>query len=261
MNCKNCQTALSAESDFCYKCGGKVIRNRLTIRNLLNYFLETFFNYDNKFIQTIVNLIINPKEVIDGYINGTRKKYIEPLAFFAISVTISGLYLFIIKKYFPDLFDFSDAFGSDSQKEFGKKITDITTEYYSLLNFTIIPALALISRIVFFNKRYNYTEHLALFFYTMPLFSIFSTVFTLLIVLAIPTKLMSISLGLYAVFFLYHCFVFKQIFSLSFKQLVIKIILFIPVFFIFYIGFSILMVIVAFAMGYLNLQDFAPPAS
>lgn len=261
MECKNCQTRLKVESDFCSKCGAKVIRNRLTLKNLFNYSLETFFNYDNKFFQTILNLIKKPKDVIDGYVNGIRKKHIDPIAFFAISVTISGIYLFIIKKYFPELYDFSDAFGNDSQKEFGKKITDITTEYYSLLNFTIIPALALISRIVFFNKRYNYTEHLALFFYTMSLFSVFSTVITLLIVLVIPTKLMTISLCLYAIFFLYHCFVFKQIFELSFKQLLIKTILFIPIFFIFYIGLSILVLIIFLATGHMNLQDFAPPAS
>jgi hypothetical protein len=77
MNCKNCQTALSVESDFCYKCGGKVIRNRLTVKNLFNYFLESFFNYDNKFFQTITNLITNPKDVIDRYVNGTRKSILS----------------------------------------------------------------------------------------------------------------------------------------------------------------------------------------
>lgn len=261
MNCKNCQTTLSIESDFCYKCGGKVIKNRLTIKNLLNYSLETFFNYDNKFFQTIVNLIKNPKDVIDSYVNGTRKKYIEPLGFFAISLTISGLYLFIIQKYFPQLFDFSAAFGSDSQREFGTKLTNMTTEYNSLLYFILIPALALMSRIVFFNKRYNYTEHLVLFFYTMPLFSMFSSLVSLMIVLFVPAEFMMISLGLYGVFFIHHCFVFKQIFGLSFKQLLIKTILFIPIFFIFYIGLSILIVIIFLATGHMNLQDFAPPAS
>src|SRR5690606_36952811 len=114
---------------------------------------------------------------------------------------------------------------------------------------------------VFYNKRYNYTEHLILFFYTMSLFSMFSTVVTLLLILFVSANLIYISLGLYIIFFFYHCFVFKTVFELSFKQLLIKTLLFIPIFFIFYIAFSILLVVVALALGYLNPQDFAPPPS
>lgn len=76
MNCKNCDTALQPEISFCYKCGAKVIKNRITFKNLAVYFGETFLNYDNKFLQTVINLIKDPKDVIDGYVKGVRKKYI-----------------------------------------------------------------------------------------------------------------------------------------------------------------------------------------
>ncbi len=260
MNCKNCQTELSVESGYCYSCGGKVIRNRLTIRNLYYYFAETFFNYDNKFLQTIIKLIVNPKDVIDSYVHGTRKRYIEPLSFFAISLTISGLYIFIVRKYFPELFEFSELYQSDAQKEFANKITEITTEYISLLNFAIIPALALISRIVFYNNRYNYSEHLVIYFFTMSLFSMFSVVCTLIIAAFFQMPLLTISSLLYLTFFLYHCYLMKQVFDLSFKQLLVKISIFIPLFLFFYFGFSILLFLIAFATGHLNLQDFAPPS-
>lgn len=237
-----------------------MINNRLTFKNLFNYFVETFLNYDNKFLQTIINVIVNPKDVIDTYINGTRKRYIEPLAFFAISLTISGLYIFVVRKYFPELFEFSELYTTDAQKKFANKITNFTTEYISLLNFAIIPALALISRIVFYNSRYNYTEHLVINFYTMSLFSMFSVVITLLIAAFFPTSLLTISGMLYIIFFIYYCYLMKQLFDLSFKQLLVKIFIFIPLFLFFYLGFSILLVIVALATGNLNLQDFAPPS-
>lgn len=54
MNCKNCKTSLSDESDYCNSCGGKIIRNRLTIRNLFEHFSEEFLNYDNKLFQTFI---------------------------------------------------------------------------------------------------------------------------------------------------------------------------------------------------------------
>ncbi len=260
MFCKNCQAELAEISDYCYSCGGKVIKNRLTLKHLLNYFVETFFNYDNKFLQTIINLIVYPKDVIDTYVSGTRKRYIEPLSFFAISLTLSGLYIFIVRQYLPELFEFSELYQNDAQKEFANKITDITTEYVSLLNFAIIPALALISRIVFYNNRYNYTEHLVICFFTMSLFSMFSVVSTLIIAALFPTSLLTVSMGLYFIFFFYYCFVMKQLFDLSFKQLLVKIVIFIPLFFMFYFAFSIFMLLIGFATGALNLQDFAPPS-
>lgn len=85
-NCKNCQTLLVDESDFCYQCGAKIIRNRLTLKNLFTHLVETFFSYDNAFLRTV-----NPNDVIDSYVSGVRKKYIAPLAFFAIAITFSGL--------------------------------------------------------------------------------------------------------------------------------------------------------------------------
>ncbi len=105
MDCKNCHTPLSENADFCNSCGGKVIRNRLTIRNLFEHFTETFLNYDNQFLQTFIYLLKKPWDVIDTYISGTRKKYISPLSFFAISLTLSGVYLFVVQKYFMDYFE------------------------------------------------------------------------------------------------------------------------------------------------------------
>ena len=68
MNCKNCDTLLKEQDDFCNSCGAKVIRNRLTVRNLFEHFSETFFNYDNKLLRTFTTLFTKPEVVIEGYI-------------------------------------------------------------------------------------------------------------------------------------------------------------------------------------------------
>lgn len=85
MNCKNCNLLLSDKASFCSNCGAKVIRNRLTFKNLIEYFSEQFLNYDNKFLQTFIHLFTKPEVVIESYINGTRKKYVNVISFFAIS--------------------------------------------------------------------------------------------------------------------------------------------------------------------------------
>ncbi len=40
MLCKNCETPLTTDSDFRKSCGVKVIRNRLTVKNLFENFTE-----------------------------------------------------------------------------------------------------------------------------------------------------------------------------------------------------------------------------
>ena len=97
MNCKNCHTDLQENDDYCKNCGGKVIRKRLSFKNLFEHLSETFFNYDNKLLRTFVQLIKNPEDVIVGYINGVRKKYINPISFFGLSLTLSG-FLFLLLK-------------------------------------------------------------------------------------------------------------------------------------------------------------------
>ncbi len=259
MECKNCQTYLVEKSDYCHHCGAKVIRNRLTLKNLFNHFVETFFSYDNSFFKTIVYLFKNPKDVIESYVNGVRKKYIAPLAFFAIAITLSGLYLFIIKKYFPDFFDFVDSFyTNDVSKDIGKEINEFTTEYNSLLNFMLIPLFALMSRIVFLKNKFNFTEHLVIYFYTMSLFSMVSVVVNLIMLLFFSNFLLAFSGILYLLFFIYHCYVLKQVFSLTFKKLIIKALLFLPLLFFFFIVSSIIIFILFFILGDYSLLDFKP---
>lgn len=259
MNCKNCSTVLHPQNNYCFTCGAQVIRNRLTIKNLFSHFIETFFSYDNKFLQTLVYLFKNPKDVIDSYVNGVRKKYIAPLALFAIAITLSGIYLFILKKYFPFIFEMADSYHSnDISREIGNTINQFTTEYNSLLFFALIPLLAFISRIVFLKNKYNFTEHLIIYFYTMSLFSLFSIV-TNLILLKFFAELLIPFIGiLYFLFFLYHSYLLKQVFDLSIKQLLVKIMLFLPLFFFVFIAGSILVFILVFITGDYSLQDLAP---
>ena len=89
MNCKNCNLLISDKDNFCNSCGAKVIRNRLTIKSLFEDFSEQFLNYDNKFLQTFLHLFTKPEVVIDGYINGTRKKYVNVISYFAIALTLA----------------------------------------------------------------------------------------------------------------------------------------------------------------------------
>lgn len=260
MECKNCKANLSEESDYCYSCGGKVIRNRLTMRNLFENFVESFFSYDNQFLRTLKHLFSKPWEVVDSYVSGTRKKYISPLSFFAISVTFSGLYVFVVKNYFMDSFAMPQAYDNAASAKIGPDILKITLEYYSLIYFLMIPGLALMSKIVFFNKRYNYTEHIVIFFYTMSLISIVSSLFSIFILNINKDAMMISMLVFYLVYFLYQSNLYRKLFALSVSQLLLKILLFIPIFIAGYFIVSIAIVLLMLSFGMINLQDFVPPS-
>lgn len=258
MNCKNCNLSLSNQDSFCPNCGGKIIHNRLTFKNLLQHFSETFLNYDNKFIKTIVKLVQKPEDVINGYIAGVRKKYINPISFFAISLTISGFAIFIIKKYYNSLLDFSNLYENEAQQKMMQNVMEGSFEYSSLIYSALIPFLAIISLIVFYNKKYNLTEHIVIYLYSMSLFSIVSAILGQIILLINPQFYINFSVIIYILIFIYHCYMLKRLFSLSNSQILIKTIIFLVLFFVLYVAISILIVIVLAAIGVINFQDFAP---
>lgn len=258
MNCKNCDTILTDESYYCHSCGAQVIKNRLTFKNLLAYFSETYFNYDNKFMRTIINLIVKPEDVISSYVNGVRKKHINPISFLAISFTLSGFYLFFFKDNLKEVMDQATLSSYQGQEKLGKAISNFIFDYNSLLYFIIIPALAVISWMVFKNKKYNFTEHVVIYLYTMPFSSIISIFFTVGVILIVPKSYLTYSYIIYFVFFIYHIFLLKRLFKLNGKQMTIKTLAFLPLGLIFYLIFCLIIVILVIITENLSLQDLMP---
>jgi hypothetical protein len=226
MNCKNCSFLIQENDNFCPSCGGKVIRNRLTIKNLFEHFSEQFLNYDNKFLQTFIRLFTKPEDVIEGYINGTRKKYVNVISFFAISLTIAGLQLYLINKFFPEIMDLS-SLTTEGTEEFQKKNLDFMQEYQSIIMMFYVPLYALMSKIVFFNlKKFNYTEHLVIFMYILSHVTIISAIITLF------AALFGLTIGTLAIVFtlpyqiIYSAYCLKRLFGLSLKAIILRTILF-----------------------------------
>ena len=96
--CKNCESPLLAENNYCNVCGARVIHNRLSFKILFAQFTEEFLNYDNKFFKTFIHLFSRPEEVILGYMKGVRKRYANPVSYFAIALSLTGLWMFIVNK-------------------------------------------------------------------------------------------------------------------------------------------------------------------
>lgn len=251
MPCKNCNKELYPENNFCNSCGAKVIRNRLTIKNLFEHFSETFFNYDNKFLQTFLIFFTKPELVIESYIHGTRKKYVDVISYFAIALTLSGFQMFILNKFFPELMnvDFLSQKGVENMQ---RENMNFVQEYQSFIFMLIVPAYALISKIIFFEiKKYNYTEHLVTNMYIAAHLSIASSL------LIIMTSFFGVNFGIIGILsipiqILFSTYCFKRLFNLNFKSTLLKTILFLLVLTVLCVIFIVLAAVVMYYNGTLD---------
>lgn len=258
MDCKNCSTALNPESQYCYNCGGKVTKKRLTLRNLAQHLGETFFNYDNKLFKTIISLIKKPELVIDSYVKGIRKRYINPISFFGISLTLTGFSIFIIRKFYISALDFSQIFdttemsSNKQSQDIMASSADFSLEYSSLIYASMIPLFAIISWLLFYKKKYNFTEHLVTYMYSMSLYSITSVVFGLLVLIIYSDFYLAFGMLMYLVALFYHCYLLKRLFKMSLKEIILKTLLFLILFTVFFGVFSLVMGIIMAMMMHAN---------
>jgi hypothetical protein len=80
---------------------------------------------------------------------GTRKKYVNVLNYIALAVTVSGLQLYILFKFFPDAMQLPDYMTNNNPM--GEGLVNATFEYNSFWFIALIPLYALISKLAFKN--------------------------------------------------------------------------------------------------------------
>lgn len=252
--CRNCSKNLSPNAVFCDHCGGKIIKNRITTKNLLEDFNDRFLSIDGAFPKTFIALYRNPEDVIGGYINGVRKKYMSAFGYFALSLSIAGIYVFILREYFMDsIFEniSSETIQNQDQAQldFVKQFTNGINEYQALLSILSIPILALISRIVFWNyKQYNYLEHVVIYLYAFSHINLTVYILAILTIWSPSTYLFFSFVGMIG-YVVYLCYVLKRLYGLSFKKLILKTSLFALVGSFFFLIISIIAGIIMFKMG------------
>ena len=250
MYCKNCNSDLSDLSTYCDQCGGRVIKNRLTFKNLSKSFSEEFFSYDNRFLKTLKELFTKPEAVIGGYINGTRKKHVGVVQYFAISLTLAGIQLFLTTVFFSEAMgtdveminDFSKNMESSKGQAFIKSYTDsmaFVQNYQNLIYIFSVPLGALSSWLAYYitsNRRYNLTEHIVInMYYSAQL--LISLFVVSLIFLAFGLNLLLLYWIVVLISMGYYFYIFKRMYGMSFWPTFANMIV---VFLIYSIWFAIL---------------------
>lgn len=253
--CKNCMAVLTEQEDYCSACGAKVIRNRLTIKNLTADFSEQFLNYDNKLLKTFIQLFRKPEDVIGSYIDGTRKKYVNVVSFYAIALTLAGLQLFVVRKFFPESLDITVFFPENAAQP--TMDMEWMYDYQSIVALVNLPLYALMARITFWGlKKFNYTEHLVIMTYIIGQFTIVSFfAVTLGVVLGGNFYVLN-NFGI-AFLAIFTTYCYRRLYPLSIKQCFKRIGVFLLVIMVFMFLVSLIQLVVMYFNGDLQqmMQD------
>ena len=253
MNCKNCQHELEANALFCDNCGGKVIKSRITFKQLFTELFANVFGLDSKYFLTLKKMLTAPKEVLEEYLSGVRKRYVNPFAYLAVGAALS----LITFNFFADDFIAIQSSMNTSQtnelREIAKKdlssIPNITKEelaklkikqdsakgqlnfmdnylqlilkYFNLMAFLFLPVYALISKWTY-RKPNNYGEHIVINAYLQGTTMYFS-IFAFLISMLTHPRVYAYSI-LISVF--YYLFTFSTFYRHSFKKIILKLLRF-----------------------------------
>ncbi len=259
MQCKNCGHNLRTDYSYCPNCGAKVIRNRITVKNLWFDIVDRYFNLDNTFLKTFSHLFTKPQVVIEGYINGIRRKYLNPISYLGISLTLSGFIVFLMKKK-KDLLNF-DVFGAGLSQNYQDKVFGFVFDYQAIFFILYIPMMAIAAWLCFRAKKYNFSERIVIFMYSLAHFSLSIFLPSVIILLLVPEKYLYLSFFSIVLMFGYSGYVIKKVSGDAGIEALAKILLFFIVFFCFYMAFSTIIPILLLILGEISLADMLPAKS
>lgn len=268
MNCKNCRTELTENSKFCNLCGAKVVTQRLTVKSLWADVTENVLGWDNKYFVTLKSLILKPGVLLKEYLEGTRKKYVNPFTFLVIGLTVT-LFTFnsFDEQYIRSNSDFqnkqiqwqsqwmNETFGlalpseemQKKQIEDSEKSTKFMLKYFNILVVITLPLYSLLAFLVY-RKPYNYGEHIVINSYIQGVSFISISILFLISLVTHPLVYVSNIVLL----FIFYTYAYGKLYTLSIGQSIFKVFLFFSILLIFVIALLIMAFIIGIAAAYLG---------
>ncbi|MEO1652721.1 MAG: DUF3667 domain-containing protein, partial [Bacteroidota bacterium] len=240
--CKNCAHELNEEDAYCPACGAKVIKKRLTFRDLIMEVINNAFGYDSRYFRTLRLLITHPEKPLRDYVQGVRKRHINPFTFFAVG---AGLALIVFNQFHDEYIEMttsqsqikiSESVPEDKDKpaeakeddEMSAKINYAIQEnmlkYFNLVSFLLLPFYGFIAMKVF-GKPYNFGEHVAINAYIQG-FSFLMTICLFLI--SLLTNPLVYLFGIVGTM-IYYSYAYGRLYQYSIWQVILKFLRFLLV--------------------------------
>lgn len=168
MTCLNC--GHDHNYPYCPQCAQPSGVVRLTLKGAITEFQQRFIGLDNLFMRTFWHLWVNPGKVVSTFLNGNRRRYLGGIAYLLLMLS---LVLIIFEMVGVDANGFYNELSksvngdqwSAERKEMQYKINAFANEHLRLINFSLLPAFALMSMLFFRKEALNFTEHIVFFAY------------------------------------------------------------------------------------------------
>lgn len=160
--CKTC--GASVDKNYCAQCGQAAAVKRITLKGLLHDVFHLITHVDKGILFTLKRLITSPGTMQRDYIDGDRSRHQKPFSMFFICATVAGLARYWINIALLNYFQGGDMV----EGAFFHK-------YLVILHIMLLPLYALITYLVFYNKKFNYAEIGVLLLYTTSFFFLLTT--------------------------------------------------------------------------------------
>jgi hypothetical protein len=248
--CKNCNS--TQINNYCSECGQKIYAKRFTIKNFFFVFLDAF-NIEKGFLFTLKMLFLKPGVIINDYIKGKTKSYLNP---FKYLILISGIYAFLLIS--QNILDTSvkdtndiiyknsevlkQAPRSEEAIQFQDRLMEKFKQYINLIPLLLIPFTSLISKWFYRSRNLFYGEHLIVNCYLFAQTFVITIIFSIPLIIFIPSIASYFPLISLATTIIYLSYGFYKTFKGSSVVSTIKAI---SIYFIGSIFFYLFLVIVA----------------
>jgi len=258
MTCKNCKANLRTDFKYCPVCGAKIVVKRITFGGLFTDIFERILNLENNFFRTIGHLTVWPEKVITGYVDGTRRKYLNPINYLTLSLALSGVLFYFMKKFALDKMDF-DVLGVGVNQEGSAKLMEASMEYSNFVFILYIPVIALAGFLSLNKRNFNIPEYIVTATYVLAHYSILTFPISLLMILMNPEGYLTFSIIFLAVMLGYILFVLIRTHRYSAGANILRGVLFVMLYLVGYLVISMVMPILLLITGEITMQDLLPP--
>ena len=217
-SCINCGASL--HGSFCHQCGQKLIKKRLTVKGVITEALSSIFKLDSGLWRTMVMMTQKPAQVIQDYIKGKTKPYVNP---FRYALGLIALYVFLAINLGEfsvqieqaiELYRNMGIISTAEDEVVMRSRLDSVFKFSNFIPFALIPFLSLATNWLFKKEKWHYAEHFVMNTYVMGHLNLLG-IPLLLIVGVLLSKSHLVLPILYLVNMSFFAYVFHDIFKKS----------------------------------------------
>ena len=170
--CLNCGSSLS--ENYCSNCGQSSSVDRISFRDTLSDFFSASFALEGPLMRTIKLMIVNPGKLCREFLEGRRKRYYKPVAFFILLTAI-----YIILRSWLDYNPVEEnmrSFDNSNLEDLSllKQAGLFMFRYINNFLFLLVLGIALSFKL-FFRKHYRLAEYIAVGFFVGGIYILFGT--------------------------------------------------------------------------------------